>query len=347
MFLPSDYGVDGLKPNFWLEEYLRYFLSWHFERQYVVYNACKEPIATIGQVSPVTPEGPPLPPENYKVAPDNALTVCHAAAPDEKAWVGNTEGTLISYLLRELAPARLGGMEPGDTMQSAVIYDWKPGHVKSISRWCSISLSAPHSDFGHRRRETRRLRFATVWVRRSGSAVRLSSPSRTTPTFRSSSPSIPRRPCRQSRRSLSARSSRRGSFSCPASTNGSNFRCDVSVLLVPWCTRRSGGSREFVAQASLAALGRDHRRRHRNHLGTRIYSSATVRPRRAAGRLFHTPSADRPRDLRDPIRRLQHTGKQPDRRGALSSGGSIRGRTLRPLRTGRTPRPVFSSNATT
>lgn len=127
VFLPSDYGVDGLKPNFWLEEYLRYFLSWHFERQYVVYNACKEPIATIGQVSPVTPEGPPLPPENYKVAPDNALTVCHAAAPDEKAWVGNKEGTLISYLLRELAPARLGGMEPGDTMQSAVIYDWETG----------------------------------------------------------------------------------------------------------------------------------------------------------------------------------------------------------------------------
>ncbi|WP_157862116.1 hypothetical protein, partial [Methylobacterium sp. Leaf361] len=127
VFLPSDYGIDGIKPNVWLDEYLRYFLSWSFRRQYVIYNACKEPIATIGQVSPVTPQGPQQAPETYNVVASNALTVCHAAAPDEKAWAGAPGETLVSFLCRALDLERLGTMEPADPLQSAVIYDWDTG----------------------------------------------------------------------------------------------------------------------------------------------------------------------------------------------------------------------------
>jgi hypothetical protein len=67
VFLPSDYGVDEITSNnFWLEEYLRYFMSWNFQRQYVIYNACKEPIATIGRVPPVMARGPEAHPDSYK-----------------------------------------------------------------------------------------------------------------------------------------------------------------------------------------------------------------------------------------------------------------------------------------
>mgnify|MGYP002718581627 FL=1 len=128
VFLPSDYGVDEITSNnFWLDEYLRYFMSWDFRRQYIIYNACKEPIATIGRVPPVMARGPEAHPDSYKPAAGNALTVCHAAAPDEKAWSGDAGGTLVSELLDALAPEKLSSMDPLDPLQSAIIYDWDTG----------------------------------------------------------------------------------------------------------------------------------------------------------------------------------------------------------------------------
>jgi hypothetical protein len=127
IFLAKDYGVATTKKNLCIDEYVNYFLSWPYRDQFLFYDACQNPTAVLGQISPVDPQGPDLKGGIYQPSPDCAMTACFSASAGQMAWAGTGRGVLVEHLLEEIANASAAGLSATDRRQKSVIYDWSTG----------------------------------------------------------------------------------------------------------------------------------------------------------------------------------------------------------------------------
>jgi Caspase domain len=101
IFLTKDYGSVSTKKNLKIEEYLEFFRSWPYRDQFLFYDACQNPTAAIGQVSPVQAEGPDRARGTYDPSDLNAMTACYSASAGQRAWDGKGHGILVGqYALR-------------------------------------------------------------------------------------------------------------------------------------------------------------------------------------------------------------------------------------------------------
>jgi chaperonin GroEL len=127
IFLTKDYAAVSTKKNLKIEEYLEYFRSWPYRDQFVFYDACQNPTATLGQISAVQAQGPDFKKGLYEPSKWTAMTVCYSASSGQRAWAGNGHGILVDHALRELDPEKLKQLKPTDRRQNSVLYDWSSG----------------------------------------------------------------------------------------------------------------------------------------------------------------------------------------------------------------------------
>lgn len=127
IFLTKDYGSVSNKKNLKIDEYLEFFRSWPYRDQFVFYDACQNPTAAIGQVSPVQAEGPDRARGTYDPSDLNAMTACYSASAGQRAWDGKGHGILVGHTLCELDLDKLKQLQPTDRRQNSVLYDWSSG----------------------------------------------------------------------------------------------------------------------------------------------------------------------------------------------------------------------------
>src|SRR6202035_935546 len=108
--------------NLQVDGCIDYFLEWPFRDQYLFYDACKQPTAAYGQISPVRPDPPKLR-ELCRPSPLNALTACYSCAAEQVAWAGEGQGVLIRHALAVLDPVALAAAGPLDPVQTGLAYD--------------------------------------------------------------------------------------------------------------------------------------------------------------------------------------------------------------------------------
>jgi S-(hydroxymethyl)glutathione synthase len=127
IFLTKDYGSVSTRKNLKIDEYLEFFRSWSYRDQFLFYDACQNPTATIGQVSPVQAEGPDRARGTYDPSDLNAMTACYSASAGQRAWDGKGHGILVGHTLCELDLDKLKQLRPTDRRQNSVLYDWSSG----------------------------------------------------------------------------------------------------------------------------------------------------------------------------------------------------------------------------
>ena len=128
VFLAQDYLVNDItRANLKIDEYIEWFQSWRYRDQFLFYDACQDPTASLGQLSSVRAMGPDAQPGTYKPDPNNALTACYACSPGERAWAGDGRGVLIRYSIEELDPQLWADLQADDPEQDAIQYDWTTG----------------------------------------------------------------------------------------------------------------------------------------------------------------------------------------------------------------------------
>jgi hypothetical protein len=127
IFLTRDYGNPTSQKNLRIDEYVNYFLSWPYRDQFLFYDACQNPTAVLGQISPVQAQGPPATAGTYAPNLQYAMTACFSASAGQFAWAGTGRGVLVEHLLEEIANASAAGLSPTDRRQKSIIYDWSTG----------------------------------------------------------------------------------------------------------------------------------------------------------------------------------------------------------------------------
>lgn len=125
MFLPQDYGANGLWRAIDLESLIVLLLSTPFEQQFLFMDGCQNYPYSQNQRPTIDPGLLSL--TNITAAPNNRLVTCYSAAQGQFALEIAGRGAMMRPLLELLDCDRLRHLKANDPVEQAVQYDWQSG----------------------------------------------------------------------------------------------------------------------------------------------------------------------------------------------------------------------------